>query len=333
MLYNEVTEIFEKTILPVVTLKYGLDGYQLQSLQAHEGGRNVIYICEKENAPAYVLRISYQNDRSREDYLAELEYVRYLYDNGASVANVISSKEGNLVEELDYNGQLLFICLFEKARGMQLAENNYRYRDGAPLSEYFFNCGKTLGKIHQLSKAYQPIHKRYHFPDKFNDKYIDKLIPKKYEVLKKGISAVLEELDSIEKTREVYGMVHFDYSDGNYHIDFDNGDITVYDFDNCCHAWYMYDLAELWVHGEGWIMYEPDEVKKQQFMDYYLAEILKGYRTETTISDDMVAKLPLFVKATRIELIVDAFEVEKSTGENYLDEEDIEEISEDILSR
>ena len=165
MLYNEVTEIFEKTILPVVTLKYGLDGYQLQPLQAHEGGRNVIYICEKENAPAYVLRISYQNDRSREDYLAEMEYVRYLYDNGASVANVISSKEDNLVEELDYNGQLLFICLFEKARGMQIAENNYRYRDGAPLSEYFFNCGKTLGKIHQLSKDYQPVHKRYHFAD------------------------------------------------------------------------------------------------------------------------------------------------------------------------
>ena len=80
-------------------------------------------------------------------------------------------------------------------------------------------------------------------------------------------------------------------------------------------------------------MHEPDEQKRQQFMDYYLAEILEGYRTETTISDDMVAKLPLFVKATQIELIVDAFEVEKSTGENYLDEEDIEEISEDILSR
>ena len=78
-------------------------------------------------------------------------------------------------------------------------------------------------------------------------------------------------------------------------------------------------------------MHEPDEQKRQQFMDYYLAEILEGYRTETTISDDMVAKLPLFVKATQIELIVDAFEVEKSTGENYLDEEDIEEIISDVF--
>lgn len=331
MLYENVIQIFEKNILPFVVENYGLEGYELQVLQSHEGGRNVIYMCEKENAPSYILRISYQNDRSKEDYLAELEYVRYLHDNGASVANVISSKAGNLVEELELEEDVISLCLFEKARGMQLAENNYQYREGAPLSEYFFNCGKTLGKIHQLSKEYQPVHKRYHFADKFNMKYIDELLPEKYADLKQGMAAVLDELDCIEKTNEVYGMVHFDYSDGNYHIDFDNGDITVYDFDNCCHAWYMYDLAELWVHGEGWVMHEPDEQKRQEFMDYYMAEILKGYRTETSISDEIVAKLPLFVNATRIELVVDAFEVERSTGENYLDEEDMEEISESIM--
>lgn len=62
-----------------------------------------------------------------------------------------------------------------------------------------------------------------------------------------------------------------------------------------------------------------------------IAEILKGYRSETSVSDEMVALLPLFVQATRIENLVDAFEVEKSTGENYLDEEDVEEICQCIL--
>ena len=331
MLYNDVIEIFDKNIMPVVIEKYGLKGYELQPLQSHEGGRNVIYICERENNLSYVLRVSYQNDRSREDYLAELEYVRYLYDNGASVSNVISSKAGNLIEEIEYMEQTLFVCLFEKARGMQLAENNYCYREGAPLSEYFFNCGKTLGKIHQLSKEYLPLHKRIHFSDKYNMKYINELFPESLSQVKCKISEILEDLEKIEKTKENYGMVHFDYSDGNYHIDFDNGQITVYDFDNSCHAWYMYDLAELWVHGEGWIAFETDEKKRKQFMDDYFSEILKGYRTETTIDEEMVLKLPLFVMATRIELLVDAFEVEKATGENYLDEEDLEEISKCLL--
>jgi len=92
-----------------------------------------------------------------------------------------------------------------------------------------------------------------------------------------------------------------------------------------------YDLAELWTHGEGWVMFETDPDKRKQFMDDYFTEILKGYRTETAIDDEMVAKLPLFVQANRIELLVDAFEVEQSTDENYLDEEDLEQISKCLL--
>ncbi|WP_313638786.1 aminoglycoside phosphotransferase family protein [Paenibacillus sp.] len=55
-------------------------------------------------------------------------------------------------------------------------------------------------------------------------------------------------------------MIHFDYNDGNYMIDFDTGQITVYDFDNSCFGWYMYDLADLWRSGVGWIAAEPDAV-------------------------------------------------------------------------
>lgn len=146
MLYQNVIDIFEEIILPVVIRKYDMVGYIMKPLDSHEGGRNVIYICEKESS--FILRISYQNDRTREDYVAELEYVRYLHDNGASVSNVISSVDGNLVEELVYDNHTLYICLFEKARGMQFSENQYRYRDGVPITEYFYNSGKTLGKIH-----------------------------------------------------------------------------------------------------------------------------------------------------------------------------------------
>ena len=331
MTYFDVISIGEECIIPFIAKMYNLEGYTILPLQSHEGGRNAVFICEGENAPGMVARVSYQNDRSKEDYLAELEFVRYLYDNGASVSNVISSKEGNLIEETEYDNQILFVALFEKAKGKQLAENNYCYREGVPLSEYFFNTGKTLGKIHQLSKEYHPVHGRYRFADKYNMEYIDSLFPEKLSPIKTKIAEILEALDKIEKTKEVYGMVHFDYSDGNYHIDFENGDITVYDFDNCCHAWYMYDLAELWIHGEGWIMFEEDSQKRKQFMEAYFAEILKGYRTETALDDAMVAKLSLFVQANRIENLVDAFEVEKSTGENYLDDEDIEEISKCIL--
>lgn len=326
MLYQNVIEIFDEIILPVVLNKYDMLGYRIYPLNLHKGGRNVIYICDKNDDLSFILRISYQEDRSREDYLAELEYVRYLYENGASVSNVITSKDGNLIEEILFENHTLYICVFEKAKGMQLVDNNYCYREGVPLSEYFFNCGKILGKIHQLSKEYQPIHMRKRYFDKFNMQYIDELLPDRLSVVKEKISDILDSLDKIERSKENYGMVHFDYNDGNYHIDFDNGQITVYDFDNSCFAWYMYDLAELWIHGEGWIAFEQDLDKRNQFMKEYFDEILRGYRTETSIEDAMVEMLPLFVQANYIESIVDAFEVERSTGENYLDEEELDEL-------
>lgn len=331
MTYLDVLEIFDKSIYSAVAQRYGMDGYSMEPVGSHEGGRNVVCICEKEQEPSRVLRVSYQNDRSEEDYLAELEFVRYLHDNGASVVNVISSKDSKLVEAIDCDGCKLFLAVFEKAPGMQLAENGYRYREGAPLTEYFYNCGKTLGKIHQLSKEYQPVHCRYHFEDKFNMEYIDALLPDSLSDVKNRISEILGDLAKIEKSTEVYGMVHFDYSDGNYHIDFENGQITVYDFDNCCHAWYIYDLAELWTHGEGWIMFEEDPEKRMRFMEDYMAEILRGYRTETSIDDEVVRMLPLFIMVNRIELLVDAFEVEHATGENYLDDEDLDMIRKCLL--
>jgi len=110
-------------------------------------------------------------------------------------------------------------------------------------------------------------------------------------------------------------MIHFDYNDGNYSIDFDTGNITVYDFDNSCFGWYMFDVASLWTNGAGWIQFEPDAGKRKKFMDEYFKTALEGYRSETGIEDSRLEKLPLFIQANLMESIVDAFEVMRNNGE------------------
>ncbi len=57
-----------------------------------------------------------------------------------------------------------------------LADNGYRYREGAPLSEYFYNTGKALGAIHRLSKLYTPVHPHTDYFDKYNMTYLNSLI-------------------------------------------------------------------------------------------------------------------------------------------------------------
>jgi len=313
--YQNAVKSAETHLLPTSSELYGLDAYELSAINAHEGGRNLVYNCSKAGEVEKILRISFLSDRSKDDFLAEAEYVRYLHTHGGSVANVINSLQGNLVEEITYGGNTFFVVLFEKAKGRQLAENGYQYREGVPLSEYYYNCGKALGKLHQLSKKYVPANKRYSFFDKFNVEYINKLIPETLSSLKQRLYKLIKELDSLSKDSEMYGMIHFDFSDGNYNIDFDTGQITVYDFDNSCFGWYLYDLANLWIHGVGWIQHEPDSNKRKEFMDGYFNTIIKGYRSETDISDTALEQLPLLIQAVLMENIFDEFEVAKMNGE------------------
>jgi len=312
---NQTLKDADTYMLPIISELYKLSDYEINAVNAHVGGRNVVYSCYNADKGDKIIRISFLPDRNRDDFLSELEYVRYLYDRDGSVSNVVTSCNGRLLEEIVCGDNKYFVCVFEKAKGEQLAEKGYQYREGVPLTEYFYNCGKTLGNLHALSKKYKPVHRRYSFFDKYNAKYINQSIPDSFPLLKEKLQGLIQTLKRMDRSTESFGMVHFDYSDGNYMIDYETGNITVFDFDDACFCWYLYDLANVWTHGVGWIQFESDTGKRQQFMTEYFETVLAGYRSETEIDDCMLENLPLFIKATVMENIVDAFEVMHNNGE------------------
>ncbi len=302
---------------------FALEGCTFTPVSGHEGGRNRIFIVSRDGITKYVLRISDLGDRSENDYLAETEFVRYLAENGAPVADVIPSVQGRLVERIETDGETVYVSMFDYAKGMLIADNGYRYRKDAPLNEYFYNTGKTLGAIHSLSRLYTPVHPRPDYFDKYNMTYLNILIPDEYGDLKKAIADRLEAFRALPTDRNCYGLVHFDFSDGNYHIDMDTGAITVFDFDNCMNCWYMFDLANLWIHNEGWTRQETDPDKRFALMQQCFDIQLQGYKTEKDIPGEMLEKLPFFINMVLIENIVDEFECCERVSEE-LDYEDIE---------
>ena len=320
----------EDPILKEALCRFGMEAWTIGKIPEHEGGRNEIFVLENSNKEKCILRISALGDRTKEDYLAETEFVHYLAQNGAPVADVRFSVNGTPVEQVEADKQPAFVSLFEYAPGMLISDNGYRYRDGAPLSEYFFNTGKALGKIHALSKCYRPVHRRSDYFDKYNRTYIDRLIPDTYKVLKEAIFRRLEIFLTLSKDEETYGLVHFDFSDGNYHINMENGAITVFDFDNAIYCWYMFDLANLWTHGVGWCQFEEDPNVRRAFMADYFKTVLDGYRTETDLSKTLLEKLPLFIDMVLIENIVDEFECCQRVGAK-VDYEDIGDAAESLI--
>ena len=79
---------------------YGFDPAATERIPGHEGGRNTVFRLGTER----VLRISGLSDRTEQDYLAETEYVRFLAENGAPVADVCPSVNGRLAEILEARG-------------------------------------------------------------------------------------------------------------------------------------------------------------------------------------------------------------------------------------
>ena len=309
---------------------YALEDCTFVPISGHEGGRNRIVAVSRNGEKQYVLRISSLGDRSENDYLAETEFVRFLAENGAPVADVIPSVQGRLVERMEADGKAVYASLFAYARGMLIADNGYRYREGAPLGEYFYNTGKALGAIHRLSKVYVPVHPRLDYFDKYNMTYLDHLIPEEYSELKTAIAKRLDAFRGFPKDKGCYGLVHFDFSDGNYHIDMETGAITVFDFDNCINCWYMFDLANLWIHNEGWTRQETDPGRRFALMQQIFDLQLQGYRTETDLPEKMLEKLPLFIDMVLIENIVDELECCAREGEEP-DWEDIEDAAECLI--
>ncbi|MBR0396808.1 MAG: phosphotransferase [Eubacterium sp.] len=310
---------------------FALEECTFVPVSGHEGGRNQIMTVSRNGEKQYVLRASVLGDRSGNDYLAETEFVRFLAENGAPVADVIPSVQGRLVEHLEADGKAVYVSLFAYAKGMLLAENGYRYRQDAPLSEYFYNTGKALGAIHRLSRAYVPVHPRPDYFDKYDMTYLNRLIPDEYGELKTAVARRLDAFRALPKDKGCYGLVHFDFSDGNYHIDMDTGAITVFDFDNCMNCWYMFDLANLWIHNEGWTRHETDPGKRFSLMQQCFDLQLQGYKTETDLPEEMLKKLPVFIDMVLIENIVDELECCAREG-GELDWEDIEDAAECLVN-
>lgn len=319
------------SILEQAKTLYALENCTFTPAEGHEGERNQLFIVRRNGENQYVLRVSALGDRCEEAYLAETEFVRYLAQNGAPVADVIPSIRGNLVERMEAEGKAMYVSLFAYAKGMLMADNGYRYREGATLEEYFFNIGKALGAIHRLSKDYAPVHQRQDYFDKYNMTYLDHLIPDEYDELKKAVAKRLEAFHALPKDKGCYGLVHFDFSDGNYHIDMETGAVTVFDFDNCMNCWYMFDLANLWLHNEGWTRQETDPHRRFELMQQCFGFILQGYRTETDVSEKMLEKLPLFIDMVLIENIVDELECCAREDEE-VDWEEIEDAAECLIN-
>jgi Ser/Thr protein kinase RdoA (MazF antagonist) len=186
----------------------------------------------------------------------------------------------------------------------------YRYRDGASIDEYYINWGRLLGQMHRLTQDYSPpspTTRRPQLVDVLANHDISRYLPPSHGRVRERFQRLLAEVSALPVDRDAYGLIHADFSDGNFCVDYTTGNITAFDFDDAAYCWFMFDLADAWRSGVGWTMFEADPDKRRAFMDRYFDTLLSGYAREHTLPDTWLKRLPTFLKLVEMEALLSEF--------------------------
>ena len=266
----EIVEVCEAHILGTAARLFGATQDGLRKFADYEGCANLVYEYERGGRPL-ILRISFRPERP--------------------------------VKQIQADGISFIVVSFVKGRGMRVPDNEYRYRAGVPIDEYFQNWGRALGQMHALSKKYAPMSATIKRPEWFElDSFtqIDERVPESLPVVREKFKTLLGRLAALPKDRDSYGLIHRDFNDGNFTVDYDNGDMTIFDFDDACYFWFVYELACAWEGGIGRTMFRPLD-KRQAFMDRYMEQLLEGYNRENSLNAEWLERLPLFLQVIQME--------------------------------
>ncbi|MCU0521940.1 MAG: phosphotransferase [Anaerolineae bacterium] len=302
---DEALRLFEAGGLDAAARAYGTRPEDMRIFEGTEGCQNLVYAYEGGGARK-VLRVSFRPDRSEAQIRSELDYVAYLDAAGVRVARVVPSRRGELLERFEVRGVLFLVASFERGAGFRMPDNDYRYREGAPQEEYFGHWGTMLGRMHQVAMHYSPpagVEPRPDLPAILDFEPIEAKVPARLPQVRAKLETLLEELRSLPRTPDGYGMIHADFNDGNFTVDPASGDLTVFDFDDCCYGWFVYELASAWESGVGWVL-SRNLSDRRAFMERYFGQVLDAYRRETLLPDRWLALLPLFLRVVQMQELV-----------------------------
>lgn len=242
------------------------------SLQQVSDSGNHVYSFFESGRKRY-LRLTSSRDRTKAQIEAELDFIACLHQGGVSAMFPIASKVGRLIEEIPVTSSSLFACVFNEAQGERI-----RYDSTRLNRDHFRLRGRVLGRIHALSKTYVPSGsvRRFAWDEDNLLVQADEFLPKSETIVWREYHAIKERLRGYPKSSQTYGLIHGDFGDTNYRHEYDR--LNIFDFDDCCYHWFVYDLA-ITIYPHGW------REEGLQLLDWLLEGYSESMPLDVTLAD------------------------------------------------
>jgi Ser/Thr protein kinase RdoA (MazF antagonist) len=288
---NQEVETMDEGILADAALRYGVSVRQLKPI----AGGNFNHVFEVPAGEGnHILRLMPPNEQlDLASIQAVMEWMAYLAGHGAPVPAPVRSAGGRLVEQAGPGGATL-VTAVRKSNGVRGETLPFECWD----DRLFTALGRAAGKLHALAKEYSPP-AALQRPDWeaagncYNpEEPADPAAAWVWELRKQ----VLESIRRLPKDRDSYGLIHADLHGGNFFVDVPSGAITVFDFDDCVHGWFVMDLAMSLF--DMLVLYPGAD--RAGFAARFLKCLLSGYLSENFLSAYWIKQLPSFLKLLEI---------------------------------
>lgn len=246
----------------------------------------------------YILRFTPGTLRTSEGLAAEIEWIRYLAENGLSVSAPVLSVNGRDYERIHGKTMDFYAAAFNFAPGTKVG---YPECLGNPM--LYEQCGRITGRLHELTKRYKPVSRRHTWETNEYLMRAKDYLPAELGPILHALDGLKADLGSLPVTSDNFGLIHGDINVGNFLVD-ESGRITLFDFDECQYSWYAEDIAIqlyylLYVFGE-----DSRSERKAQY-ELFIRHFELGYAEDgRQFPDGWKSQLDLFLKLREIIVVV-----------------------------
>lgn len=276
-------------------------GYDPGSVYFYRASSNFLFVFKKAGKN-YFLRFSDAEEKAYEKIESEMKILEYLREQPITVALPVRSQYGNFIERVETKIGMYYAVVFNALPGKQLEIEELEEAD-------FLTWGNHLGKLHMIFKQ---------MPSEYRDarqSWQDQLSTA-YEKLPIHEKAALVELNTINQwakglpvTNEHFGLIHYDFELDN--LSWMDGVLGMLDFDDSMSHWFAADIAFALRD----ILKTSDDLENP-----FVKAFITGYQSETTLDQQLVNELPMFIRMHNIITFVKLLQIAEVPDGFYLTE-------------
>lgn len=269
-------ENFELAKLALENFEHDKDGLD-EYLKWFRISSNAVYPFSAGGKRRF-LRLSPAEEKREGNLRAELAFLEYLNEQGYPAAGPVASKTGETLLTLDTGWGRYYASVFVGVPGKPIEQSDYN-------RQLMLSYGRALGRLHRLSVRYRPERRKWSYSEVLEWIRTELVRCHAPGVMLGQVDSVREQLSSLERSDDNYGLVHYDFEPDNVFCDEQSGQCYVIDFEDGMYHFFLVDIEQVFDSLSDELDADAAQAAKEAFIE--------GYRSEKSLEEGFERKLPL----------------------------------------